>query len=339
MVKRYLENYKSLLLDEKRNCDDEFKELEQKLRESVEFREILDKKNDPNFEALTPYVLNKKNKEKMAELETEEKEIMKRQEALKLHLNEILDRMAELDSVIAVASENQKAEDSFEKEMDYNEIFRLKILETQENERQRIARDLHDSSVQNMTNLVHKMELCSKLIELDPIRCKLELMTMSKITHDIIDEMRNMIYDLRPMSFDDIGLDVTIERELQRIKSATNVNINFVVEGEQVSLKPVVGITLLRIIQEACNNTIKYADANLISVKLKFNEHAVSITIADDGKGFDLNHIEPGDRNTGFGLPMMRERVYLLSGNIRIDSNEKDGTTILVEVPLKEEDV
>ena len=95
----------------------------------------------------------------------------------------------------------------------------LSILEIQENERQRISRELHDSTVQNLTSIVHKTELCNKLLDIDPIRCRLELTMMSRTLRDIIDDTRKLIYNLRPMSFDDIGLDVTIERAIDKIKN------------------------------------------------------------------------------------------------------------------------
>jgi two-component system sensor histidine kinase DegS len=82
------------------------------------------------------------------------------------------------------------------------------ILQTVESERQRIARDLHDSTVQSLTSLTHKTELCLKLMDVDPIRCRLELTSQGKILKDIINELRNMIYNLRPMSFDDIGFNI-----------------------------------------------------------------------------------------------------------------------------------
>ena len=164
--------------------------------------------------------------------------------------------------------------------------MRLKLLETQENERQRISRELHDSTVQNLTSLVHKTELCSKLIDMDKVRCKLELNIMSKTLRDIINDTRNMIYNLRPMSFDDIGLEVTIERALEKLESSETKKINFSVVGESYKINPVIGITLLRIIQEACSNAIRHADCSIIKVVLNYQPGTIILSIKDDGKGF-----------------------------------------------------
>ena len=90
--------------------------------------------------------------------------------------------------------------------------------------------------------MVHMAELCSKLVDMDPIRCKLELNKMIKNLREIIDDTRKMIYNLRPMSFDDIGLDITIERTLDKLEATGTKKIHFVVEGTPYQLKPIIGI-------------------------------------------------------------------------------------------------
>ena len=216
------------------------------------------------------------------------------------------------------------------------ERYHTSLLETQENERQRISRELHDSTVQNLTAMVHMAELCSKLVDMDPIRCKLELNKMIKNLREIIDETRKMIYNLRPMSFDDIGLDITIERTLDKLEATGTKKIHFVVEGTPYQLKPIIGITLLRIIQEACSNAICHANPTLIHVLLRYEQGGITVIVEDDGTGFDVHILDerPRDDNSGFGMSMMKERVYLLSGSIQIDSKIGVGTKIIVKVPI-----
>ena len=129
---------------------------------------------------------------------------------------------------------------------------------------------------------------------------------------------------------------LTIERAIDKMKNDQSCNIGFLVEGESYTIRPVVGITLLRIIQEACNNAIKYAEADVIMVKMIYAENEVIITIEDDGKGFDAAYLDVETRkdNSGFGLSMMKERVYLLSGDIEIISKLGEGTKIKVVVPI-----
>lgn len=224
-------------------------------------------------------------------------------------------------------------------EKENNVNIHIKMLEAQELERQRIARDLHDSTVQNLTNCVHKLEYISKIIDTDPERSKMELIMLEKNTRTVINEMREIIYNLRPMSFEDIGIDVTIERELIRLENIGNIKINYTVNGKaDDNIKPVISLTIFRIVQEACNNAIKHSKANSIDVILNYNSKNIELSISDDGVGFDLDSYDnnnPDDINSGFGLSMMKERVFLLSGKFNIKSSKNKGTIINVVVPLK----
>lgn len=220
---------------------------------------------------------------------------------------------------------------------------KLMMLETQELERQRIARELHDSSIQNLVALFHKLELCSNLIDVDAIRCKLELKSTMNYLKTIIADIRSTIYDLRPMSFDDIGIDVTIKQFLEQIKNEYNKKIVFIDQEnvlKQSNLKSILKLTIFRIIQESCNNAVKHAKAENIQVIVKKVQSFLCITINDDGVGFDTDRLKNIKRedNSGFGLSMMKERVYLFSGEININSEMGKGTSIIVKVPFLEEE-
>ena len=335
MVCTYLEKLQEEYLEEKIQIDKSIANLEIQLKENIEFIKFLDESTDVCYESFSPRNVNDKNKTQIQELKEKQKDILHKMNEEKNKQAEIIQKMDELSSVIKVAKSTSEKKEKTEIDSD---IYRLTLLETQENERQRISRELHDSTVQNLTSMIHKIELCSKLIDMDPIRCKLELTMMSRTLRDIINDTRQMIYNLRPKSFDDIGLEITIERALDKIKNEKACNINFAVEGEPYQIKPVIGITLLRIIQEACNNAIKYANSSIISVKLIYEEDEVSISIEDDGVGFDMENLDVSisnrKDNSGFGLSMMKERVYLLSGEITIQSKKNEGTMILVRVPI-----
>lgn len=335
MVCAYLEKLHSDYLEEKNAIDKAVAELQIKLKENIEFIKMLDESVDASYEFFSPRETYSKTKVQVEELKEKQKEILFEIESVEEKKSKIIEKIEELENVIEIAKKSIRNTDSNLKKGEKT-VNRLSILEIQENERQRISRELHDSTVQNLTSIVHKTELCNKLLDIDPIRCKLELTMMSRTIRDIIDDTRKMIYNLRPMSFDDIGLDITIERAIDKIKNDQSCNIGFQVEGESYSIHPVVGITLLRIIQEACNNAIKYAEADVILVKMIYAEKEVIIIIEDDGKGFEVEHlgVESRKDNSGFGLSMMKERVYLLSGDIEIISKIGEGTKIKVVVPI-----
>lgn len=334
MVLAYLEKLQKSYLEEKFSVEKIINNLQIHLRENTEFIKLLEETNDPNFESFTPREVNSKNKKKIIELQEEKNEILLSLEQEKLHYIQCEEKLTELADVINEAKKRSMRNSG---DLLNNEVYRVSLLETQENERQRISRELHDSTVQNLTSLVHKAELCSKLVDMDHIRCKLELSMMSKTLREIINDTRQMIYNLRPMSFDDIGLDITIERSLDKLKTNETKKINFMVEGEPYQIKPIIGITLLRIIQEGCSNAIRHGEPSLIQVTLSYKKDKIYVKIEDDGKGFDVEQLDTKmrDDNSGFGLSMMKERVYLLSGNIQVKSKIGYGTMIIVEVPIK----
>jgi two-component system sensor histidine kinase DegS len=212
----------------------------------------------------------------------------------------------------------------------------LSILEAQEAERQRIARDLHDTTVQNLTSLVHKSELCAKLIDIDTIRAKLELNTMSNTLKSIINDMRGIIYNLKPMTLDDLGLTITIQRYANRIMDFNNIQVKVQANEETKEILPVIKLTLFRIIQEACNNVLKHANATLINIDIIYEDHWIKVFIKDNGSGFQMEHklMPSTEQSSSFGLSIMRERASLLSGICDIQSEKGKGTIVTISVPL-----
>lgn len=212
----------------------------------------------------------------------------------------------------------------------------LNILELQERDRQRIARDLHDSTVQSLTSLIHKAQLCSRLVDMDPVRSKLELSTMSNTIKSVINELREIIYNLKPMSLEDLGLLLTVERYTNQLMMNHDIKIKISHNEEKISLRPVIKLSLFRLIQEACNNAIKHAEAKSIDLEILYKENQIDVSVKDDGKGFDINKIQDCDTQdySRYGLSIMKERVYLLSGTMKIDSTINKGTIVTITVPI-----
>ena len=210
------------------------------------------------------------------------------------------------------------------------------ILESQEQDRQRIARDMHDSTVQNLTGLVHKVELCVRLVDIDSTRAKLELMSMSGTVKSVINELREIIYNLKPMSLEDLGLTVTIERYAKQLMTNHDVQVYVKHNKEKENVLPVINLSLFRVVQEACHNVIKHANASRIDINICYERDSLAISIQDDGEGFDIDKqygVVP-QHNAGYGLSIMKERIYLLSGTMKIHSEMKKGTIITINIPL-----
>lgn len=288
-----------------------------------------------NEELFSPNISIKKN-DKLKELQNDKK---KCQETIKFYQSELElreSRLLNIDNLF----DNVAQIDNFNINEDYIDDkteYGIKILETQESERKRIARDLHDSTVQNLTNMMHKTELCTKLINLDPVRAKLELQVMINTIKSTIKDMRSIIYNLRPMSLDDLGLIATIEKYIREIKINHEIDIILDVINEESNVLSVINLTLFRIIQEATNNAIKHGKANKINIHIEYINGYINLSVMDNGIGFNYNgnHHTKSDIFSGYGLSMMSERVSLLSGEIKIESKLNIGTKIFVKVPQR----
>lgn len=212
-------------------------------------------------------------------------------------------------------------------------VKQLSILDAQEKERQRIARDLHDTSLQNLTHLIHKVELSSLYIDEDPVKAKLELATIEKGIRKVIEEIRNSIFDLRPMSVDDLGMKETIEKLITVLNQDRQFRIEADIDEVAVTQSDpatyVLFISMYRLVQECVQNAIKHSGGNEIIVKLKDCGSTYRIIVQDNGSGFDLEEASRKERH--FGLSVIKERVLFLEGKLSIDAN--DGTCIKIEIP------
>lgn len=207
---------------------------------------------------------------------------------------------------------------------------KITALKMQEEDRKRIARELHDTSLQNLTHLIHKIELCGMYIDKDPVQAKLELTIINKHLKEIIEEIRRTIFDLRPMTFDDLGMKAAIERLLMKINENSLFEVDSVIEDVSCETNLVM-VSIYRIVQESLVNIVKHSEAKKIKFCFrKINDKCV-IDIKDDGKGFIQEDVD-GERH--FGILLMKERVELLNGDIKITSKEDKGTEIHIEIPL-----
>ena len=137
-------------------------------------------------------------------------------------------------------------------------------------DRNRISRDLHDSTVQSLTSFGHKLEYCSRMVDKDPTRVKLELQSMIDINKEIINDMREIIYDLRPMSLNNIGFVSSVESYCQHLRHNDNLDVVLKIVGQEQKLSSISSVTLFRILQEACTNVLKHAKAKKVYIRISF---------------------------------------------------------------------
>ena len=207
-------------------------------------------------------------------------------------------------------------------------------LQVQEMERKRIAQELHDTSLQNLTHTIHEIELAKLYMEHDIIRAKLELEDISIGLKNIIDDIRQTIFNLCPMTLDDLGFNNAIERYLDGIKRQNNFKIVTNIDIISIDDSDAV-LNIYRIIQECISNIIKHAKASNISIDILQKTDYIEIIIKDDGIGFDVDMVTSLEKYNHFGLLIIKERIKLLNGTYNLISKENEGTKINIMIPCK----
>lgn len=277
----------------------------------------------------------------------EERALIEKRSELELRLKEsleVLKKAEDLVSHVGVAMKylNGNLDDILVTvdDMSKKQYLGVKIIEAQEEERKRLARDMHDGPAQSMANILIKAEICERLIEIDRDKSKIELKNLKEIVRSTLNDIRKIIYDLRPMSLDDLGLVPTVERYVYNFIEETNIDVKMNVLGDMDGLESVVKIAAFRIIQESLNNIRKHSKANNVVISLEKSLSGLNVIITDDGVGFDVEAISNKDIsiNNGFGLMSMKERAELLNGKLHINSSPGVGTRVFLSIPIEKEE-
>ncbi len=204
------------------------------------------------------------------------------------------------------------------------------LTNAQEIERERVARELHDDTVQRLIALGQGVERVQRALERDPALTTERLAALRSEITAAVQSLRVIIGGLRPPVLDDLGLIPAVELLLQHSVDAPQVSVN--VEGVERRLDPRGELALFRIIQEAWSNIQRHAQASYVNINLRYGHDALDVEIIDDGRGF----VPPAPGTPGrrtFGLIGMQERATLVGGSLRIDSAPGRGTRLQVRIP------
>ncbi|RDU37587.1 histidine kinase [Neobacillus piezotolerans] len=210
--------------------------------------------------------------------------------------------------------------------------FGIKIIQAQEEERKRLSREIHDGPAQMLANVMMRSDLIERVYREDGIEAAIaEIKSFKQMVRTSLYEVRRIIYDLRPMALDDLGLVPTLKKYLRTIEDYyKTVKITFMTLKEERRLPANYEVALFRLIQESVQNALKHAEADEIQVKLEISEKVVTVVVKDDGKGFD-----PKKRKyNSFGIMGMKERVDLLGGQFAISSKPGQGAAVIIQVPV-----
>ena len=265
----------------------------------------------------------------------EEKELNDRRNELERLMRKSADFLKKseiLETKVSVALEYLKSS-VFEQIEDVKQKrdLSIRIIEAQENEKKRISRDIHDGPAQSLANVIFKAEYASKIIDTSPGKAKKEIAELQEDVRNTLKDIRKIIYDLMPMSLDDLGLIPTLNKLISNIMDNNPIKVKFDVVQNSVIDNPLINLMTFRVIQEGFNNILKHAKCKQVELDVHISDLEIQVIISDNGIGFDVDQISL--KPTGYGLYNMRERIDMVGGTLTIQSQRNKGTTIAMRIP------
>lgn len=213
--------------------------------------------------------------------------------------------------------------------------YARQVLVSQEEERRRLSRDLHDETVQDLVALTQRLELCANALETDPVAARQRLAELQRMAQQTLSEVRRLSNSLRPAALEDLGLPSAVQMltdDLARDLAGAQVHCEVV--GRQEPLPADLDLVVYRVCQEALNNVRKHAaTAEHVNVALFYETWGIMLMVEDDGPGFQPPHDGLPDADSDLGLMGMYERAAQVSGQLHIISEPGQGTTVTLRVP------
>ncbi|MGZ3599377.1 MAG: histidine kinase [Ktedonobacterales bacterium] len=211
----------------------------------------------------------------------------------------------------------------------------IRVIDAQESVRQRMAQRLHDGPTQSLANVVLAAEICEKLVQSDPRRALSELSNLKGLVNATLQETRKFIFELRPMTLDDLGLAATLRRYTTDIAAKYHIEAQVHAPYAEQPLPKEVETPVFRVAQEAVMNAVEHSRATVIQVTLAVSLEGVMLVIDDNGSGFDVEEaLARAMARQTTGIPNMQDRAELLGGWLRIESMRGRGSRVELAIPL-----
>ncbi|WP_240666757.1 sensor histidine kinase [Longirhabdus pacifica] len=217
------------------------------------------------------------------------------------------------------------------------QLVGLRIILAQEEERKRIAREIHDGMAQSMANLILRTEIAERMMEQDkPELAKAEIVDLKQQVRSNLEEVRKIIFNLRPMALDDLGLLPTLRKFVHDFEEKYNIKARITVNGKEERLPSAMEVAIFRLVQETFSNVKKHAKATQVNLEMRFQKNFIYLVIEDNGIGFEVEKVEDKiSEGDNYGIIGMRERVELLEGKFNIQTAPDQGTKMFIQVPVK----
>ena len=211
------------------------------------------------------------------------------------------------------------------------------FLQTRElavlDERNRMAREIHDTLAQGFTGIVLQLEAAEQALDESPAELPDHLSRAKNLARECLEEARRSVWNLRPLALEELPLDAALQEEVSRFASMGRDKASFSLSGDRRELPSNVQSAILRICQESLSNVRRHARATEVKVELIFYTDAVCLKVQDNGIGFNIEKVKAAGRQSGFGLTVMEERASLLGGTLAVKSQKGEGTLVEARIP------
>lgn len=273
--------------------------------------------------------------------QNEEKNLRRRRESLEQSLKSYLKNIEDADNTvnqINIALGYLEG-DMSEVEEDSQMTIGIKILESQERERRRIAREVHDGPAQYIANTMMRIDFCKMLVQKDLEQGLKELDDLKRNVRKALKEVRGILFDLRPLSLEERGLSEAIKDMANEISIECKIPVNITLNTMEYEIEHIIEIAVYRIIQEILNNIKKHSEASEAEIRIDCGREYINFIVKDNGIGFDLKETmaKSKEKGTSYGLIGIFDRVTQLQGSIDIKSEANKGTTYKIKLPKNRE--
>lgn len=296
-----------------------------RVRDEIDSSEMLFKSQtyDTNF-----------NDSELNNLYKKKREYLDRKQILEKELSQQTARLEKLKKLLDISLNGIQISENFENFANKEEhIIGINELYNQENDRRRIAMDIHDTVIQDLAAIVLKNEFITQILSTDLNRARLEIKNNSNILNSCISQLREIIFNLRPMPLENSEFKESFFKTMELLQKKTDKIIYYEYKGGEVDEDYIVLVNILKMVRELCQNAIKHTDGTQINVVIDASDKKINLVVQDNGSGFDYNKVVKDTE--GQGLSMVRDRVYIFGGTFKVTRNKKDGMRFDISIPLK----
>lgn len=218
------------------------------------------------------------------------------------------------------------------KESDLSSIIR--VIQTEESAKQSLVREMHDGPASSLSNFILQAEICQRFFDVNPDRARTELNALKSAAASTFSDVKDFIFDLRPMMLDDLGVVPTLRRYVESFQEKNGVTVPITVTGVERRLESHIEVTIFRSVQELLSNALSHAQATQIQVLLDLNQDQILAVVEDNGSGFNVEEVLNSNNRT-IGLTSLRERIEMLGGELNIQSSLGQGARIEFTIPVE----